>query len=157
MCLYTAIFTSDYNAETRTKFIHDHEQQIIISTDALKVGNDFPNVEDIMVLNSRDPNDIVQKTGRVGRDPSIVIDPRGIVYFPKGLQQRAQKLIDEGAQNSTVSKGISASRRKKDNGEKNNGVRTETLPLDMVHWLLAACIDNGQDKDIQQPSFRHPL
>jgi hypothetical protein len=65
MCFYTGIFTSDYNAETRTRFIHDHEQQIIISTDALKVGNDFPNVADVLVLNSRDPNDIVQKTGEI--------------------------------------------------------------------------------------------
>jgi hypothetical protein len=156
MHLYTAIFTSDYNAETRTKFVNDNEQQIIISTDALKVGNDFPNVADVVVLKSRDPNDIVQKTGRAGRDPSIVKDPRGIVYFPTGLQQRAQKLVDEGAQNSTASKGVSASRRKKDNGEKNNGARAETLPLDMAHWLLATCIDDGQDRIYDNPPSDTP-
>jgi hypothetical protein len=156
MRLYTAIFTSDYNAETRTKFVHDNAQQIIISTDALKVGNDFPNVADVVVLNSRDPNDIVQKTGRAGRDPGIVKDPRGIVYFPKSLQQRAQKLVDEGAQNSTASKGGSASRRKKDNGEKKNSSRTETLPLDMARWLLASCIDDGQDKIYENPASDPP-
>jgi superfamily II DNA helicase RecQ len=50
--LYTSIFHSDYNAETRLLFVNDAHMQIIISTDALKVGNDFPNVADAVILNS---------------------------------------------------------------------------------------------------------
>ena len=55
--------------------MEDPNLQVVIATDSLKVGNDFPNVADVVVLNPKDPNDIVQKTGRAGRDRRLVSDP----------------------------------------------------------------------------------
>jgi hypothetical protein len=38
-------------------FINDRNLPILIPTDSLKAGNDFPNIADVVVFNRTDPND----------------------------------------------------------------------------------------------------
>ena len=98
--MYCSLCFAAYNERTRQLFVEDPNLQVLIATDSLKVGNDFPNVADVVVLNPKDPNDIVQKTGRAGRVRGLVSDPRGIVYVTKAQVERAKSLIEVG-----ISKG----------------------------------------------------
>jgi hypothetical protein len=57
--------------------VEDPNIQVLIATDSLKVGNDFPNVADVVVLNPKDPSNIVQKTGCAGQTSGCVGKNRG--------------------------------------------------------------------------------
>lgn len=94
--LYCSLCFASYNERTRQLFVEDPNLQVLIATDSLKVGNDFPNVADVVVLNPKDPSDIVQKTGRAGRASGRVSNPRGIVYVTKTQVERAKSLINGG-------------------------------------------------------------
>lgn len=92
--LYCSICTPSYNERTRQLYINNPNPRILITTDSLKVGNDFPNVADVVVLNPKDPNDIVQKTGRAGRARGLVSNPRGIVYVTKAQVECAKSIME---------------------------------------------------------------
>ena len=51
---------------------------MLIATNSLKVGNDFPNVADVVVLNPKDPNDIIQKTRCAGHACGLVISIKDV-------------------------------------------------------------------------------
>ncbi|KAL0564862.1 hypothetical protein V5O48_017175 [Marasmius crinis-equi] len=123
--MYCSLFTKEYNQNTRSLFIDDANLQIIISTDALKVGNDFPNVADVIVLNATNVNDIMQKIGRAGRRFGLIKDPgpRGIVYVTKTALERARNLL-EGKPTKK--------RLKKLNSE-------DPMPKNLAKFLLASC------------------
>ena len=61
--------------ESRHLFVADPSTQIIIATDSLVVGIDFPNVEDVVDLDCRHPNHGKQRKGRSGRAGGNVKDP----------------------------------------------------------------------------------
>ncbi|KAJ3766288.1 P-loop containing nucleoside triphosphate hydrolase protein [Lentinula raphanica] len=65
--IYCSLYSDNYNKRSRTTFVEDPNCQFLISTDALKVGNDFPNVEDAVVVDPLDPADVLQKGGRADR------------------------------------------------------------------------------------------
>ena len=60
-----------------------------MATDALVVGIDFPNVEDVIDLDCR-PNHGKQCKGRAGRPGGEVRNPRGITYVTKATLDKAK-------------------------------------------------------------------
>ncbi|KAF9524237.1 hypothetical protein CPB83DRAFT_898094 [Crepidotus variabilis] len=68
--------------------------QIILATDALVVGIDFPNVEDVIDLDCTHPNHGKQRKGRAGRGENVK-DPRGITYVTKATMEKAKKMLEK--------------------------------------------------------------
>jgi superfamily II DNA helicase RecQ len=150
MHLYTSLFLSTFNEETHWLFVEDDELQIIIATDALKVGLDFPNVADVVVLNSLNPNDIVQKVGCCGRQRGVD-NPRGIVYFSQTIWQRAKKWNEEWEMLTKNRKG----KRLNPSAEKAKW-KKEGLTDAMVTVLEAACITVGLNTVYHNPPSEIP-
>ncbi|KAL0060281.1 hypothetical protein AAF712_012944 [Marasmius tenuissimus] len=75
LCMYCSLFSKEYNGTTCSLFINDPKLKVIICTDALKVGNDFPNVADVIILNATNVNDVLQKLGRAGRRYGLINNP----------------------------------------------------------------------------------
>ena len=93
--LYNSLCFSSYNMESRHLFVADPSTQIIIATDSLVVGIDFPNVEDVVDLDCRHPNHGKQRKGRSGRAGGNVKDPRGITYVTKATIEKAKKMVEK--------------------------------------------------------------
>jgi hypothetical protein len=92
--IYNSISFSSYNTATRRLFVDDPDTQITIATDALVVGIDFPNVEDVIDLDCHHPNHGKQCKGRAGRPGGNVRNPRGITYVTKATMEKA-KMVEK--------------------------------------------------------------
>ncbi|KAG9221254.1 hypothetical protein CCMSSC00406_0008911 [Pleurotus cornucopiae] len=136
--MYCAPCASSYNKETRDLFEHDPNLQVVLATDALKVGNNWPNIADAVIINPKNPNDIVQKGGRVGRQPGLVRNPgpRAFVYIPSSMAKRAASII--------------ASPRP--SGQKLGGKADDLMTLDMAQLLLADCVT-----DVLNALYHNPI
>ncbi|KAK7687037.1 hypothetical protein QCA50_009537 [Cerrena zonata] len=93
---YNAINFGDFNIDILEDFRNDPETQIIVATDALMVGIDLPNVQDVIVLLPKTLDEALQKVGRAGRNRSIVIDARGIIYVTNQSLQDAKSIVSGG-------------------------------------------------------------
>jgi Helicase conserved C-terminal domain len=91
--LYNSLSFATYNLSTRLLFINDPDIQIIIATDSLVVGMDFPNVEDVIDLDCHHPNHGKQRKGRAGRPGGNVKSPRGITYVTKATMDKAHRMV----------------------------------------------------------------
>ncbi|EEB88760.1 hypothetical protein MPER_13231 [Moniliophthora perniciosa FA553] len=126
-------FRLNYNKKSRDMFVQNPETQILITTDALKVGNDFPNVEDAVSIDPATPEDVLQYGGRAGRkgiqsDPG----PRSISYFTKSTLDRAKSVLNGKNQDpETVWESVP-----EDLGTDGEGKMT----VGMARLLLAPCI-----------------
>ncbi|KAJ3729758.1 P-loop containing nucleoside triphosphate hydrolase protein [Lentinula raphanica] len=95
--LYCSLYSNQYNKTSRDVFVNNPHCQVLISTDALKVGNDFPNIDDALVIDAEDPSDILQKGGRAGRRPPYSNPgPRCICYFTQSTMERAKTVVASG-------------------------------------------------------------
>lgn len=80
--MYNALNWPDYNLRTRELMRDQDGCRIIVATDILMVGIDFPDIDDVVIVgHPPHTNDFIQKIGRVGRDRTLVSDPRGIMYI----------------------------------------------------------------------------
>lgn len=93
--IYNSMSFPSYNTATRDHFIVDPNTQIIIATDALVVGIDFPNVEDVIDLDCQHPNLGKQRKGRAGRPGGNARQPRGITYITKATLEKAKKIVEK--------------------------------------------------------------
>lgn len=104
--LYNSLCFSSYNMASRRLFVADPSTQIIIATDSLVVGIDFPNVEDVVDLDCRHPNHGKQRKGRSGRAGGNVKDPRGITYVTKATMEKAKKMVEKPDGGKWVDQGL---------------------------------------------------
>ena len=93
--IYNSLCLPPYNTTTRRVFIEDPNVQVIIATDALVVGIDFPNVDDVIDLDCKHPNLGKQRKGRMGRPGGNVKEPRGITYVTKATMDKAKKMVEK--------------------------------------------------------------
>ncbi|KAI0682831.1 P-loop containing nucleoside triphosphate hydrolase protein [Cytidiella melzeri] len=129
--LYCSLSERD-NAATLQAFRDTNLTQIIIATDALMVGVDLPNVQDVILLSAPPSVDnMLQKIRRAGRDHNLVKDARGIVYVTKAqivLADKAVKAI-------SITKGHHAK-----------------MNVDIARMLLARCYPAFQNILYANPS-----
>lgn len=79
---YNALNWPDYNLKTRDLMREPDGCRVIVATDILMVGVDFPDIDDVVIVgHPPNPNDYLQKIGRAGRDRALVPNPRGITYL----------------------------------------------------------------------------
>ena len=80
--MYNALNWPDYNLRTRELMRKQDGCRIIVATDILMVGVDFPDIDDVVIIgHPPHTNDYLQKIGRAGRDRTRVPNPRGITYI----------------------------------------------------------------------------
>ena len=93
---YNAVNWADHNTDVLTAFRDDPGTHIIVATDALMVGIDLPNVQDVIVLHPKLLDETLQKIGRAGRNRQFVVDARGIVYVTKKAMDDARTFVAHG-------------------------------------------------------------
>lgn len=122
--LYNALNFHSHNVETQTLIQGDPCCQVVISTDILMVGINYPNIEDVILLGEpKDTNEYLQKIGRAGRDPQLVRQPRGIVYLTKKATEKAKAVLAQDLRNSKP-------------GKLGKGIE---MSIDFATMILAAC------------------
>ncbi|KAI0349330.1 hypothetical protein OH77DRAFT_1415283, partial [Trametes cingulata] len=92
--LYNSLNAASYNCATLGLLRDDSPARVTIATDALAVGIDAPNTDDVVLYDHELPNNtdtILQKIGRI-RDGTGK-GARGIVYLPRNAEQQARKLV----------------------------------------------------------------
>ncbi|KAJ3742527.1 P-loop containing nucleoside triphosphate hydrolase protein [Lentinula detonsa] len=130
-----------YNQRSRDLFVNDLNCQVLISTDALKVGNDFPNVDDVIVIEPQSPDDILQKGGRAGRKlPFSTPGPRCICYFSESTMKHAKTIIQHG-------KNEADARQNQQHGK---------MTIQMARLLFAECINAQLDDLFDNPAEEPP-
>ncbi|KAJ3763074.1 P-loop containing nucleoside triphosphate hydrolase protein [Lentinula raphanica] len=137
--LYCSLYTHQYNKISRDMFVNDRGCQVLISTDALKVGNDFPNVDDAIVVEPQSPDDVLQKGGRAGRKPPFSNPgPRCICYFTESTMKRAKTVSQNGK------------------GEAEDSQQHGKMTAQMAKLLLAKCINDELDVQFDNPAEEPP-
>jgi hypothetical protein len=122
--------------------VEDLSLLVLITTDSLKVGNDFPNVVDVVVLNAKDPNDIVQKTGHAGQEHGQVSNPHGIIYVTKAQVERVKSVINGG----NVPKGQKNTRK----------VVDEKMTQELAHVISTECFTSEVNIQFNNPDNNPP-
>jgi len=92
--MYNALIWQDYNLETRELMWEQNGCRVIVATDILMVGVDFPDIDNVVII-GRPPNvnDYLQKVGRAGRDRALVPNPCGIVYLTDYARKSAYGML----------------------------------------------------------------
>jgi len=92
--MYNALNWPDYNLKTRELMRKQDGCRIIVATDILMVGIDFPDIDDVVIIgHPPHTNDYIQKIGRVGRDRALVSNPRGITYITGSAMMAAYEQL----------------------------------------------------------------
>ena len=80
--MYNALNWPDYNLKTRELMQKRDGCRVIVVTDILMVGVDFPDINKVIIIgHPTNANDYLQKVGRAGRDCTLVSNPCGITYI----------------------------------------------------------------------------
>lgn len=137
--LYNALNWKPFNVETQRLIREDPVCQVVIATDILMVGMDFPNVDDVILLGEpKDVNELLQKIGRAGRDHTVANKPRGIVYITKKATETAKALLE-----GTVVQ------KKSGSGKKSKGVEMSQC---IASLILAPCKTVEQNRLYNNPA-----
>ncbi|KAJ3779798.1 P-loop containing nucleoside triphosphate hydrolase protein, partial [Lentinula aff. detonsa] len=137
--LYCALFSHQYNSSSLDMFVNNTDCQILISTDALKVGNDFPNVDDVIILNPESPEDVLQMGGRAGRkQPYSNPGPRAICYYTQSTMRRANAVLENG--------------KDEQNSSDQNYSRHGKMTVQMAKLILTGCITAELDSQFGNPA-----
>lgn len=105
---YNLLCFASHNKKTRQLFVEDPSVQAIITTDALLVRIDFPNVEDVIILKCDHPNQDKQRCGRANHPGGNVQNAWGITYVTKGIMDRARRMVADASSGKfvTVDQGL---------------------------------------------------
>ena len=66
--LFNSLNETGYNTETFDLLRGSSSSKVTIATDKLSVGINIPDFETVVIIDPKDPDDLVQKGGRVGHD-----------------------------------------------------------------------------------------
>ena len=142
--------------------------RVIIATDILMVGIDFPDIDDVIIIgNPAHTNDYIQKIGRAGRDPTLVSSPRGITYITSHGMAMAREQLGEAKQpkqkKGTTKKGTTKKRTtKKRTTRKRNTVdksasSKSSMSQSMAKLIVSDCKTASLDGLYQNPPLDRPL
>ena len=138
--MYNAVNWPAHNVETQEFFRNDPKCRIIIATDILMVGVDFPNVQDVIVLGEPpDANNYFQKIGRAGRNRKLVPDPRAIIYITKSAEKNAKLVLNPPKPSAATSTD-----------------KLPTLDPSMATLILAQCKTKEQNRLYNNPDHDTP-
>ena len=147
--MYNALNWPDYNLKTRELMRKQDGCRVIIATDILMVGVDFPDIDNIVIIgHPPHTNDYIQKIGRAGRDHTLVPNPRGIIYVTSHVISLAHEQL-EGTKKPTGKKG--AKKKRKTSGK---GVSSKSsMSKLMAELIIANCKTALLDRLYKNPQL----
>ncbi|KAJ8486757.1 hypothetical protein ONZ45_g14563 [Pleurotus djamor] len=140
--LCNSICDIEYRNAVHRRFKENPICQVLIATDAAKVGNDWPTIADVVVINPKDPNDVIQKAGRAGRLQGATSSPRALLYFSKTNMEKADKFRTQPSESGK--KG------------KSSGEKDQWLTDDMVRIMTGLCLTAEINKIYDNPIDTRP-
>lgn len=149
--MYNALNWQDYNLETRELTRKPDGCRIIVATDILMVGVDFPDIDDVVIIgHPPNVNDYLQKIGRAGRDRTLVQNPRGIMYITSHAKRMSYEML--GVEPPTTQPRKTKVKPKPSNKPrvrraKKNKPDTETpsMSAEMAKLIVSGCKTNELD------------
>jgi superfamily II DNA/RNA helicase len=166
--MYNALNWPDYNLKTRELMRKPGGCRVIVATDILMVGVDFPDINDVVIIgHPPNVNDYLQKIGRAGRDHTLVPNPRGITYITSHATKAAHEKLgielptakSKGGQVKLKPPNRSRARRTK----KRKTSDTETalasrssMSTEMAQLIVSECKTSELDKMYENPSHHPP-
>ena len=92
--MYNALNWPDYNLKTCKLMQKPNGCQVIIVTDILMVGMDFPDINDVVIIgHPPNMNNYFQKIGHAGRDHSLIASPCRIMYIISHTKKAANEKL----------------------------------------------------------------
>ena len=151
--MYNALNWPDYNLRTRELMRKRDGCRVIVATDILMVGIDFPDIDDVIIVgHPSHTNDYIQKIRRAGRDRALVPNPRGITYVTSHAITVAREQLGE----------IKQRKRKKRTAKKRKmsgkGVSSKSsMSKSMAELIVSDCKTTSLDELYQNPPLgEHP-
>ena len=165
--MYNALNWPDYNLNTRELMRKPDGCRVIVATDILMVGVDFPDIDDIVIIgHPTNTNNYLQKIGRAGRDRSLIANPRGITYITSRAKKAAYEKL--GIKPPTARKrkepakprpsGVSAARKTKKSkkpGTKTSSTSKSSMSVEMARLIVSTCKTSELDTTYENPVL-HP-
>ena len=153
--MYNALNWPDYNLRTRELMRKPDGCRVIVATDILMVGIDFPDIDDIVIVgHPLHTNDYIQKIGRAGRDPALVSNPRGIAYVTSHAIETAHEQLGETKRKKRTTKKRVTKRRKK-LGKGTSSKSSMSKP--MAELIVSGCKTALLDRLYQNPPLGKSL
>ncbi|KII83903.1 hypothetical protein PLICRDRAFT_118742, partial [Plicaturopsis crispa FD-325 SS-3] len=146
--LYNSLNSTDFNEKTLGLLRTFLGSQITIATDTLSVGINIADFQTVVVLDPQDPDDYIQKVGRVGRDRTQIKGARGIVYVGTNAQEIARKVVEE------KDGPLDLRDTGQEKGKKK--VVAGTMDYGLAKILLADCKSAEQDRQYNNPEHDVP-
>jgi len=147
--MYNALNWSNYNLRTRELMRKQDGCRVIVATDILMVGIDFPDIDDVVIVgHPSHTNDYLQKIGRVGRDCTLVSNPRGIMYITSHAMTMAHQEL-----------GVKQPKRKRRMTKKpktsSKKITSKSpMPKSMAELILSSCKTTSLGTESTMSNFR---
>ena len=154
--MYNALNWPDYNLRTRELIRKQGGCRVIIATDILMVGIDFPDINDVVIIgHPPHPNDYLQKIGHAGRDRALVLNPRGIMYVTGHAMKTAydQMGIERPGRPKAKPK-LGQQKKHKTKKRKPKKCKTSLMSKPMAELITSGCKTAMLDRMYQNPPLK---
>ena len=160
---YNALNWPDYNTKTRELMRRPDGCRIIVATDILMVGVDFPDVDDVVIIgHPPNTNDYLQKVGRAGRDCGLVPNPRGITYVTNNAVKAAYEVLGieppsaRPKKKQAKPKPLKKPKKRKKSGTKALSISKSSMSKEMAKLIIADCKTDALDAMYENPILHSP-
>jgi len=157
--MYNALNWPDYNLRTRELMRKEEGCRIIVATDILMVGIDFPDIDDVVIVgHPPHTNDYIQKIGRVGRDRALVSNPRRTTYITGSAVTAARKQLGVAKQprqrktegGATVKKPAAKKHKMTAKGTTSKSSKS-SVSQSMAELIVSNCKTSALDRLYKNP------
>ncbi|KAF9645276.1 P-loop containing nucleoside triphosphate hydrolase protein [Thelephora ganbajun] len=164
--MYNALNWPDYNLKTRELMRKSDGCRVIVATDILMVGVDFPDIDDVVIIgHPPNVNDYLQKIGRAGRDHTLVPNPRGITYITSHAKRAAYEKLGVDPPTARPKRKVKpkpSNRPRVRHIKKHKKLDMETpsmakssMSVEMAKLIISGCKTNELDAMYENPVL-HP-
>ena len=165
--MYNALNWPSYNLKTRELIRKPDGCRVIVATDILMVGVDFPDVDDVVIIgHPPNVNDYLQKIGRAGRDRTLVPNPRGITYITSHAKKAAYEKLGikppTTRKKKELEKATPSGELKTQHAKKSKKSSTKTskskspMSTETAQLIISKCKTNTLDAMYDNPVFHPP-
>ena len=163
---YNALNWPDYNLKTRALMRKPDGCRVIVATDILMVGVDFPDINDVIIIgHPPNVNDYLQKIGRAGRDRALVQSPRGITYITNHAMRAAHEKLGIEPPTARPKRGPTkpkpsgkrSTKKRKSSGTKAPSMSKLSMSKEMAKLIVSKCKTEELDAMYGNPVLLPPV
>ena len=165
--MYNALNWPDYNLKTRELMRKPDGCRVIVATDILMVGVDFPDIDDVVIIgHPPNVNDYLQKIGRAGRDQALIPNPRGITYITSHARGAAHDMLGiepptarpkkrQGNPKTSTKVTRRGAKKRKRSGAETLLASKSSMSVEMARLIISKCKTDELDA-MYENSILHP-